>query len=520
MLSFKSFLTEARFGGSSVIRAASLLHRLLEKKLGQKLYRYDGENGFQLIAINGQTGKGLLLLTDGPGAFRLNFVGGNVDSISIWKTYTLDGLADFTLSLDGNNINQVIDLIVPLLQNPRAGEYNFPVNAGIKESVKLIKEARSEILPPHEFFHTIAPHLPHSDYKKMKGSDVYAAAKKLGIRVNTYYAKNKVGPNLYNIQPDGEYEEAKQAPADPNKTYHISITPQDMITKRFLSPKDDPRVAQITAEIRRTLANPTPTPMEMKDPDSIFRILADLVELIIDKHINSLIVYGGPGTGKTYTVVDMIKKAGLVEDKDWVHFQGAKVTASALYQLLFLHRNDELIVLDDADSAFQSEDAKNILKGALDTSAERKLSWISTRTINVDRMDQEGRDAFNKSIEDKLLADPADTSIKYPSKFVFTSRILFISNLQLKDFDTALISRSAKIDMTLTEEQTLRRIENNLQTIGDTSVPVEVKKEIIEKLRDAASLGQLSNITIRTFVKAIGVYKSGKTNWLELLDYT
>ena len=256
----------------------------------------------------------------------------------------------------------------------------------------------------------------------------------------------------------------------------------------------------------------------MKEPDSLFKIIADLTRLVCRGNRNALVIYGGPGIGKTYVVTQTIKDEGLQKNKDWFMVKG-KVTTAALYQTLYMHRNNDVLVFDDTDSVWGDQEAANILKAALDSYDERTISWLSARTVNVSKMMDHEREEYNSMIDAKIEADPSDPKIKLPSEFNYTGRIIFISNLPYEKFDSAVLTRSAKIDMTLTEDQIFHRMESILPSLGDPKVSLDVKKEILQYLKDESGKGELSGASMRTFVAAEDVYKSGMSNWRELLAH-
>lgn len=81
--------------------------------------------------------------------------------------------------------------------------------------------------------------------------------------------------------------------------------------------------------------------------------------------------------------------------------------------------------------------------------------------------------------------------------------------------DTAIKSRSFTIDMNVTPEEVLDRIESLLNNIGN-GAPMEAKKEVLEFLRE----GDAKNMNFRSFILALRARMSGVPNWQRLLKYT
>lgn len=150
--------------------------------------------------------------------------------------------------------------------------------------------------------------------------------------------------------------------------------------------------------------------------------------------VRSLIVSGPAGLGKSHTINQAVK-AYDPDGKRTIITKGF-VRATGLYLLLHEYKNKgDVVVLDDADSIFNDQDALNILKAACDTTHKRTLDWRSeTKMLDAD-------------------GNPIERT------FEFKGTIIFITN---KDFDKevqkggkmaehyeALISRSHYVDTSM-----------------------------------------------------------------------
>lgn len=178
---------------------------------------------------------------------------------------------------------------------------------------------------------------------------------------------------------------------------------------------------------------------------------------------------------------------------DWVHIKGAS-TAFGMYMNLFRYKN-KLIVFDDCDSVFTDKDGINILKGALDSSDKRVISWISKATTGK-----------------KALAPP---------RFNFKGRIIFISNWPSKKIDSAIRNRSFVVDINLKQQDVLKRIQTILPHIGnDSEIPLtmEAKGRAFEFLKEAAEdENNQMEISIRTLVNFAKIAASGVPQWKRLM---
>tara|TARA_Y100001973_G_scaffold106017_1_gene181535 strand:+ start:1065 stop:2642 length:1578 start_codon:yes stop_codon:yes gene_type:complete len=524
MLSYKNYykklnediLTEAKISAANVERAISLIQKIVEKRLG-KLYRYGGSGGI----VEYGRGFGFLFFTKTGKGIRFNYENGELNSISLWRKYKMGKLADYTIEIGGLNMVQTMGVLLDVIEKPRAGKIAWANIFEAEETLSIfmdmpfLTEARRT--NPEEFYEMVMKALsPSEKPEKLSIERVAEIALQNDVQVPGFVRHNKVGKGYVSAVPDSKTTGNEQE----CPTYYIKVTAQDPKTKKFLSTKQDKGAQELTRQIQSQLNNPTRETIdkEIKDPESLFGIMTSLVQLVTRGSRNSLVIYGGPGIGKTYTVLETIKKEGLKKNKDWYHIKG-KVTNAALYQTLFMHRQKgKVLLFDDADSVWGDNEAANILKAALDSYEARTISWSSSRTQNVSMFSDDEREEFNRKKDDELSDPSNEKLVKLPNEFEFKGKIIFISNLPKNKFDSAVLSRSAKIDMTLTQEQIFARIEAIIEHIGPSDIPNETKLEVLEFLKSRSN-EVVDQTSIRTFVAALDVYRSGLPNWKELIDY-
>jgi hypothetical protein len=165
---------------------------------------------------------------------------------------------------------------------------------------------------------------------------------------------------------------------------------------------------------------------------------------VVKQQVRSMVVSGPAGIGKTYTIEGILESAS---DAGTIQFTSVKgfVRPTGLYKLLWENREEnQVILLDDADSAFGDEVSLNLLKGALDTSKRRVISWRS-----------------EKKFEDES-GEIIPNSFEYKGSVIFITNLNFESmiaaNNKLAPHFAALISRSFYIDLNLnsTKEYLIR----------------------------------------------------------------
>ncbi len=245
--------------------------------------------------------------------------------------------------------------------------------------------------------------------------------------------------------------------------------------------------------------------------------------------------------------MEVVAKQGLVKGQDYVKLSG-KATPQAIYETLFMFRKKGLVIFDDLDSMWRDKDAANYLKAALDTSPVREISSVSTRMINVSKMSDDKREELNTLIDRRLKdelepdivakADEPDDDeeggdpeidgskmqlkpgkVKFPSTFNFTGQVIFISNLKKNEFDSAIMSRSVKIDMSMTTEQILLRMKNILPNLGGSDVDIKVKEELLDHLVKMHKNNEITMLTMREFDKGMNIVRSGVEDWKSLIQY-
>jgi len=212
--------------------------------------------------------------------------------------------------------------------------------------------------------------------------------------------------------------------------------------------------------------------------------------VILDGYPKSLIAYGTGGLGKTFTL-DQVKERLQVreydEEIDPTPEQYDAVTIKGTTGLrdmwnIIVKNRDKLIVFDDADSMWGhgKEEQQNILKGMLDTSGDGTVRYGNA-----------GKDENKQQI---------------PKQIKFTGQVVFISNLERKDFPQPLISsRCGAIDLTMTKDETMDKlndIKDLIQIKGKGQVPIDISPESRQAAyeffvdhKDELDIGQINGRT-------------------------
>jgi hypothetical protein len=549
---FKLFLKEEAEQNGDIGRIISAVEKQMPRLLGSKIYRYGGKSG-----VEATKGGAAYLYFFGSGkAFRVRTKSGAVVGFDIWKSYSTEGLADYSIDTSNLSVSAVaseLKQIAKIVKSPEAGK--FPISA-VKEAISVSYSVKDDLfeaksVSAEEFLKLAQDTLSAAEIQSVTFDQIVSIAKANDVAVpnKKYLDDQKVGRGRWTLIPGGgesksstetEKETSPKAGAKADPILYIKVTAQDPVSKKFISAADNKQAQQLYAQIKSAVSDDRePTKAEMRDVDTLYGHLFQLVTMACKSRLRSLLIYGGPGTGKTYTIMEAIKTAGLVKGKDYVKLSG-KATAIEIYKTLFMFRKGGLILFDDLDSMWKDKDASNFLKAALDTSPVREISAASGNMINVSKMSDADREKLFDKIDKQINGEEVDGNapdeddedgekpeksskpekLRFPSTFEFTGRVVFISNLKKDEFDSAILSRSAKIDMSLTPEETLVRMRSILPGLGGTDVSIELKEELLAVLLKMHQTKEIDQVTMREFTKGLDIVRSGAPNWHDLIKYS
>ena len=220
----------------------------------------------------------------------------------------------------------------------------------------------------------------------------------------------------------------------------------------------------------------------------------------------ALIVSGPAGVGKSHNVLEA---ARAFEAKGGnVGVVKGFVRPTGLYRTLFNHSaHNDVIVFDDADSAFNDPVSLNLLKAACELSDNRRISWLS---------------------ETKMLDEEGD---RLPRSFEYSGNIVFITNLDMQalvdkghslapHFE-ALMSRSLYIDLGMTtKKDCIVRIKQVIESNALESHGISAKSagEILEFVEENSD--KLRELSLRIMVKIGNLKRNNPTQWKSLAKVT
>ena len=238
-----------------------------------------------------------------------------------------------------------------------------------------------------------------------------------------------------------------------------------------------------------------------------FEILDEMTKAVRNGDIRAMIVSGPPGVGKSYGVEFQLQKAGLLdvlaERKPKFEIVKGAMSAIGLYAKLYeFAAEGNVVVFDDCDDILMEEQSLNTLKGALDSSERRFISWNTDSRI----LRSEG----------------------IPDRFEFKGAAIFITNIKfehvrskkLRGHLDALESRCHYIDLQMdTQREKILRIRQIAPSMLERYefAPV-VQDELIEFVD--ANKDRLRELSLRMVLKLADLRKSFPLNWTAMAKTT
>jgi hypothetical protein len=222
-----------------------------------------------------------------------------------------------------------------------------------------------------------------------------------------------------------------------------------------------------------------------------------------------MIVSGPPGVGKSFGVEEVLQKDDLfntlAEKKPKYEIVKGASSAIGLYAKLYeFSKKGNVLVFDDCDDILMDELSLNLLKGALDSSKKRWISWNTDSRI----LRSEG----------------------IPDRFEFSGAAIFITNIKfdlvkskkLRAHLEALESRCHYIDLEMSSVR--ERILRIKQVIGDgmlddrDNLDQIAKDEVVQFIID--NQDNLREISLRSVLKVADLREAFPSNWQAMAKTT
>lgn len=490
---FSSFLTEATVSGGDTFRASTKIVDFLSKKMGQTYVNLDG----QKYTNNSGSYFGFLFVsqTDNS-AIRINWEGNKFHSINFWLDwdYTKDPSKEIFVKdaePGKSSFAKLLPDIAAVLKdiNSFDGD-NEEEQADDTESEDLDESLLTERKVEYEG--------QLYDNKSALVVKLYEDDKDLQeissiVQLNKKYIKHILARYLYSQQ--GSVSEIASALGMDNKEVREAVGAEDNGDDTEIPHSEKIKVlrgAKETVVLTNSIKKGEEVleKTEYADPDIVFDEIDSYVTMAAKELLPALLITGQGGIGKSYNVEKILDQYGK-RHETWERVKG-KSSAAAMYNTLWYNRN-KIVVFDDCDSVLKDPDAINVLKGALDSSNFREISWATKGEGLVYTLDLDDNEEIAQRCQEWSQDHHGKEGI--PNHFIFEGEVIFISNLKKAEIykrDSALLTRCTCIDVVLSAQGVMKRIETVLPYIkiykamgargseGKDITDEEIKKEVFD----------------------------------------
>lgn len=502
MITFQQyFIVEASGGGKYDAIAAPLLSAFSDKF--SSIRRMPGLETFK--KSSGVAGQGIRLFYD-IRSFRINFVSGKPHSLDIWTGKSKQ--PNYSISLRGMNLKRdAVDIVTATMQKQKRKVKEHRILNVDSGTVTTLKEAMSD---HNEAFDGVMQFLKDKDGEPFRSGDVGKLG--LGSRgMQVFWALVQMYPNVIDEVKKGSqtFYEVGGKLSDINK--------KDVMKARFKTADEDigdvkvetaDHDAVVSSEVADRLEADAKKQAKIPYEDQL-KDMKEIVHGVVSKGLsNAVFVTGKGGTGKTHTVEETLKAIGKKYVKNTT-----TSSPSAMYRTLFDNK-DSIILFDDADSALDDQEGRNLIKAATDTKKQRLMSWPKTSSWTYDP----AKPPKDVSDYDAWKSDMKSNG-HYPKSFEFTGKVIFISNLPLKklDPDGALRTRGFIVNVDPDDDEIItfmRKIADNIPLEGNAKLSSAERQEVVDVIDgDKASGGT----NIRKLVRGLNIRASGMSNWQDLI---
>jgi hypothetical protein len=196
-------------------------------------------------------------------------------------------------------------------------------------------------------------------------------------------------------------------------------------------------------------------------------------------------ITGSKGLGKSYTVVDEVKKEiALAYDngkvlKHQVITGGVKDAISFYATLCDYNDPNTILILDDINTILTNKDCKELLRAAVTNTPERLNAFLGSN---------------------KVVRGMRGT---YLNKIKFKSKILVITNIPKTKIDPAIISRTSPIEIQATIPELFEWVGKNLENVTSTEIPFEWKLEVYNFIKNELKVSKLKHFDFRAMQDSI-----------------
>jgi len=436
------FIIKEGFQAGSANKAIQKIVNVVERKIGKSIsistipYKYQNQYG-TFIGFYCSAGAQL---------FRINFLQGKSDFIYSMDLFDGGSSPKITVDLYQLNVVQCIEAMSEELIN------------GLSMPLKESADRKQYV---------------SSDRKKML-FDEWLKEESNALE----YLQNKKLPEVYVLflKKDQEYNK------EVNLASFTQMAKEHLFSLGLTNPTFRPRKkGSVEKEVvDKALEDKFLDIVDSMGWEDKFEFLKGSIKQMHLGRINSIFVYGNPGTGKSYDIINTLNELG----SDYKLYKGNVIKGTDdLFRIIYNNREDRILVFDDADKVIQNTDI-NIWKTILENVKEREITYVDVKR------------AKNKNMSD------------IPPVFTFTSGVIFVSNSP--KLNSAIASRSVVLNVKLSNDQALEKIEATLKEFLP-DIDMKIKKEALEYAREISN--GIKNVDYRSVEKIIIARQINPKDW-------
>ncbi len=436
------YIIKEGFQAGSANKVIQKIVNVVERKIGKSIsvstipYKYQNQYG-SFVGFFGFSGSQL---------FRINFLQGKSDFVYSMDLFDGGSSPKITIDLYELNIVQCIEAMSEELIN------------GLSMPLKESADRKQYV---------------SSDRKKML-FDEWLKEESNALE----YLQNKKLPEVYVafLKKDQEYNK------EVNLASFTQMAKEHLFSLGLTNPTFRPRKkGSVEKEVvDKALEDKFLDIVDSMGWEDKFEFLKGSIKQMHLGRINSIFVYGNPGTGKSYDIINTLNDLG----SDYKLYKGNVIKGTDdLFRIIYNNREDKILMFDDADKVIQNTDV-NIWKTILENVKEREITYVDV-----------------KRAKNKNMAD-------IPSVFTFTSGVIFVSNSP--KLNSAIASRSVVLNVKLSNEQALEKIEATLKEFLP-DIEMKIKREALEYAKEISN--GIKNVDYRSVEKIIIARQINPKDW-------
>jgi len=451
-----NILLQEGFSEKYIPEAVNKITNILNKRLGVSI----GIDPFPMFSNVGGTAYKVVLDEDlDYSTFSFEFNNGNLNRIGYIGNYEDNTITDY-LDLQGYNIVQVIDEIEAVFTNYlNNGIFNFPDDYFDEKEELLERVATAS----NAFDIWIKEN-------KREAQELLVNERLINVYRNNYMPWADNNDDVEGIMSNVSFFNLAKKWLKANKLENIYAH-----KSLIINTKGKLEYVESTVEEKNWRKLIT---LSYEDQ---FELMNQMVDGVVSGGLNAIAIFGPPGVGKTYGVRKHLDSIGT----EYFTVTGAIKDVRALVQVLYAHKDNEIIIFDDLD--ITNKAFREIVLAACDDKDDREIAYFDTKAMN------------------------APKTKKIDEVFTFTSGVIYISNKP--KIDPALKSRAITLEITLSPEEKMSLIFNSLADIAP-AIPMDIKEEVFEFLIE--SIKELNLIDYRKYKQSIALYtlyKGDESKW-------